>query len=40
MRSGVKVARSPHKAKTVVQFYSLAIQEKYINWKGDTNSLI
>lgn len=32
-----KVAHSPHKARAVVQFYSLAIQEKYINWKGDTN---
>ena len=37
MRSGVKVAHSPHKARAVVQFYSLAIQEEYINWKGDTN---
>lgn len=37
MRSGVKVAHSPHKARAVVQFYSLAIQEEYINRKGDTN---
>ena len=37
MRSGVKVARSPHKAKDSSSILLSRNTRKYINWKGDTN---